>query len=50
MTDFPPGVPISGQKMICNGKQLNTGEGWMERSLAEVSWWRSGAKVFRKVT
>jgi len=38
------GVPISGQKMICSGKQLNTGEGWMERSLAEAGV-KTGSKV-----
>ena len=31
------GVPVSGQKMICSGKQLNTGEGWMDKSIKEVS-------------
>lgn len=38
------GVPISGQKMICSGKQLNTGEGWVERSLGEAGV-RTGTKV-----
>ena len=31
------GVPVSGQKMICSGKQLNTGEGWIDKSIKEVS-------------
>ena len=31
------GVPVSGQKMICSGKQLNTGDGWIDKSIKEVS-------------
>ena len=27
---------MSGQKMICSGKQLNTGDGWLEKSIGEV--------------
>ena len=27
---------MSGQKMICSGKQLNTGDGWLERTVREV--------------
>ena len=30
------GVPVSGQKMICSGKQLNMGDGWMEKRIGEV--------------
>ena len=30
-------MPVSGQKMICSGKQLNTGEGWIDKSIKEVS-------------
>ena len=30
------GVPVSGQKMICSGKQLNMGDGWMEKKIGEV--------------
>ena len=33
---FTLGVPVSGQKMICSGKQLNTGDGWLEKSIGEV--------------
>ena len=36
-TSFTSGVPVSGQKMICSGKQLNTGDGWLERTFLEVS-------------
>ena len=35
-TSFTLGVPVSGQKMICSGKQLNTGDGWLERTIQEV--------------
>ena len=35
-TSFTSGVPVSGQKMICSGKQLNTGDGWLERTIQEV--------------
>lgn len=35
---------MSGQKIICSGKQLNTGEGWLERSLKEASV-KTGSKL-----
>ena len=34
---FNLGVPVSGQKMICSGKQLNTGDGWLEKTIREVT-------------
>ena len=35
-TSFTSGVPVSGQKMICSGKQLNTGDVWLQRTILEV--------------